>query len=139
MQIENSFKSKHIRSKNNIRTLVSFKNIKLAFLQNCARQKNYRKRDSSNMVLSTNAKASAKMSILTFDSPYTWVDMGFALKIQDQKEENLQIWKFSVTIQRSFLITVRKIPYRTKQCRTKLFVGQNFRHLWKISSLLSDK
>ena len=32
----------------------------------------------------------------------------------------------------------RLLPYRTKQCRTKFFVGQNFRHHRKISSLLSD-
>ena len=30
------------------------------------------------------------------------------------------------------------IPYRTKQCRTKFFIGQNFRHLAKLSSLLSE-
>ena len=33
----------------------------------------------------------------------------------------------------------KKVPYRTKQCRTKLLVGQNFRHLRKISSFLSDE
>ena len=32
----------------------------------------------------------------------------------------------------------RLLPYRTKQCRTKFFVGQNFRQHRKISSLLSD-
>ena len=31
------------------------------------------------------------------------------------------------------------IPYRTKLRRTKFFVRQNFRHLQKISSLLSDE
>ena len=31
------------------------------------------------------------------------------------------------------------LPYRTKQCRAKFFVGQNFRHHRKISALLSDE
>ena len=35
----------------------------------------------------------------------------------------------------NILIKIRKIPYRPKHCRSKIFVGQYFHHLQKFSSL----
>jgi len=58
--------------------------------------------------------------------------------VAETNKQTKRVYKLQVLIFAS--------SYRTKQCRTQLFVGQNFRHLDKfrhfcpvISSLLSSK